>query len=261
MTGIDASHTARALGARPTDVPNGGARVLADDAVRLASLSPLPTVAATVSRAVAGTLPAAGGPGKSRVNCFTPGTLIATPRGAVAIEMLKPGDMVITRDNGPQEIRWTGRQHLAGPPLRLDNRLQPVLIRAGALGPGVPERDLQVSPNHRVLLLGEHPALKVAEAEVFVSARHLIGTRGIKRAAVAETTYLHVMCDRHEVVLSNGAWTESFQPSDHAVEGVSDRAREELFTLFPELADTGPTERFGAARPTFGAQAVRRIRA
>ncbi len=260
MTGIDGSDTAGARWATPTDAPDSGARALVGDAVRVASLPSSPAEA-TVSRAVSGPRPAAGRPGNTRVNCFTLGTAIATPRGAAAIETLVPGDMVITRDNGPQEIRWAGRQDLAGAPLRLDNRLLPVLIRAGALGPGVPERDLQVSPNHRVLLLGDHPALDVAEAEVFVSARHLIGTRGIERASVAKVTYLHVMCDRHEVVLSNGAWTESFQPSDEAVQGMSDRAREELFDVFPELADICPAERFGAARPTFGAQAVRGIRA
>ena len=261
MTGIDGRDAARAPGARPADVPGSGARVLARDSVRKASRPPSPADAATVSRAVAALLPAAGLSGNTRVNCFTPGTMIATPRGAVAVERLKPGDMVITRDNGPQEIRWAGRQHLAGAPLRLDTRLQPVTIRAGALGPGVPERDLQLSPNHRVLLLGDHPSLDVAEAEVFVSARHLIGTRGIERTTVTETCYLHFMCDRHEVVLSNGAWTESFQPSVDAMQGVSQRAREELFALFPELAATGPKERFGTARPIFGAQAVRRIRA
>ena len=182
-----------------------------------------------------------------RFNCFTPGTVIATPRGGVLVEALAPGDLMLTRDNGPQEVRWTGRKRLSGPPLRIDNRLQPVVIRAGALGAGVPERDLLVSPNHRVLLLGNHPGLDAAEAEVLVSARHLVGTRGIGRASLAQVSYLHFMCDRHEVVLSNGAWTESFQPGDDAWNGLAERAREELIELFPDLRRPGG-QRFAAAR-------------
>ena len=174
-----------------------------------------------------------------RVNCFTPGTLIATPRGETAIEALRPGNLVLTRDNGPQEISWIGERLIDGPLLRLHNRLQPVLIRAGVLGNGLPERDLVVSPNHRVLLTGDHPRLDAAEAEVLVSARHLVGTRGIEQARCEAVTYLHFTCDRHEVVLSNGAWTESFQPSAKALESVSEPARAELLDLFPDLRQAG----------------------
>ncbi len=193
------------------------------------------------------------------VNCFTPGTRISTPRGDVAVEALKPGDLVVTRDNGPQEIRWIGQKALKGPPLRFDNRLQPVRIRAGALGPNLPDHDLRLSPGHRVLLLGDHRTLDVAEAEVFVSARHLVGTRGIAQDAVSEVRYLHFMCDRHEVVLSNGVWTESFQPSESALEGVAEPSREEIFELFPELRGPTVPGGFGAARTTAPAHAIKKL--
>lgn len=205
--------------------------------------------------------PGAAGARHAKVNCFTSGTEIATPRGPTAIEALRPGDMVVTRDNGPQEIRWVGRRTVSGPALRLDPSLQPVRIRAGALGAGVPERDLEVSPNHRVLLLGDHPTLEAAEAEVFVSAHHLVGTRGIASVAAAEVTYLHFMCDRHEVVLSNGAWTESFRPSPSALQGVSERSREELFAIFPDLAGDMRAERIAPARPSFAVPQFGKLRA
>ena len=38
------------------------------------------------------------------VICFTPRTLIATPRGARPIETLKVGDLVMTRDHGMQPM-------------------------------------------------------------------------------------------------------------------------------------------------------------
>jgi len=46
------------------------------------------------------------------VVCYASGTLIRTFRGDVPIENLRVGDHVITRDNGPQQILWTGHKAL-----------------------------------------------------------------------------------------------------------------------------------------------------
>ncbi len=190
------------------------------------------------------------GQGAQRVNCFTPGALIDTPSGACPVEDLRPGDTVHTRDNGPQPVRWIGSRTLEGPVLRVANHLHPVVIRKNALGAGLPSRDLRLSPGHRLLLLGDHPLLDAGEAEVFVFAGHLAGTRGIFREAVTRVRYIHFLCDRHEVVRSHGIWTESFQPNAPALEGMSQSAREELLTLFPELGAAASGEGFAAARPT-----------
>jgi len=48
------------------------------------------------------------------IPCFTPGTVIATPQGERLVEDLRPGDRVITRDNGIQEIAWIGSKTLTG---------------------------------------------------------------------------------------------------------------------------------------------------
>ncbi|MCB1338384.1 MAG: Hint domain-containing protein [Maritimibacter sp.] len=196
-----------------------------------------------------------------RVNCFTPGTLISTPRGEVPIERIGVGDTIVTRDNGVQEVRWIGRKTLSGPALRFDTRLHPVRIRAGALGPDLPARDLCVSPNHRLLLVGEHPELDAGESEVFVSAKHLLGTRGVERVEPVEVTYLHLMFDRHEVVLSEGAWTESFHPTDEALDAAGEASRDELFELFPELRDAATRRTRRAARRTLAAGEAKRLRA
>jgi hypothetical protein len=62
------------------------------------------------------------------------------------------------------------------------------------------------------------------------------------------TTYIHFMFDRHEVVLSNGAWTESFQPGDYSLKGLGNAQRNEILELFPELKTTEGLEGFQAAR-------------
>jgi Ca2+-binding RTX toxin-like protein len=184
------------------------------------------------------------------IPCFTPGTLIATPRGEVAVEDLKAGDRVITRDNGIQQIRWAGRKDLGWHDLCANPHLKPVMIRQGSLGNGLPERDMMVSPNHRVLVANDRTALYFDEHEVLVSAKHLVASRGIDAVDSVGTSYLHFMFDRHEVVLSNGAWTESFQPGDYTLKGMGNAQRSEIFDLFPELKTAEGLEEYQAARRT-----------
>jgi len=184
------------------------------------------------------------------IPCFTPGTLVATPRGEVAVEDLKAGDRVITRDNGIQQIRWVGKRALNRVELAAAPHLRPVLIRAGSLGQGLPERDMLVSPNHRMLVANDRTALYFEEHEVLVAAKHLVDNKGIKPVEVLGTSYLHFMFDRHEVVLANGAWTESFQPGDQTLGGMGNAQRAEIFELFPDLKTPVGVESYGAARRT-----------
>lgn len=182
--------------------------------------------------------------------CFTPGTLIATPRGEVPVEQLRVGDKVVTRDNGLQEIRWMGAKHMGWHDFAANPHLRPVMVKAGSLGNGLPERDMMLSPNHRVLVANDRTALYFDEHEVLVAAKHLIGGAGIQPVASMGTTYIHFMCDQHEVVLSNGAWTESFQPGDYTLKGLGNAQRSELLELFPELKAPAGVDAYLAARKT-----------
>ena len=89
------------------------------------------------------------------IPCFTPGTTIATPKGERLVEELREVDRIITRDNGIQEIRWVGRKEMSGKSLVANPHLKPILVRAGSLGNGLPERDMLVSPNHRMLVASD----------------------------------------------------------------------------------------------------------
>ncbi|MEL6618389.1 MAG: tandem-95 repeat protein [Pseudomonadota bacterium] len=182
------------------------------------------------------------------IPCFTPGTRIATPTGERRVEDLQVGDRVITRDNGIQEIRWVGRRDMTGVELDAAEHLRPVLIREGALGKGLPERDMLVSPQHRVLMSGDKTMLYFDESEVLVAAKHLTHMDGIDVVDVSETTYIHVMFDQHEVILSDGSWTESFQPGDMTLGAMGEEQRSEILELFPELATAEGIEGYEAAR-------------
>jgi len=182
------------------------------------------------------------------IPCFTPGTAIATPRGERLVEELQVGDRIITRDNGIQEIRWVGRKDVSGRDLVGSPHLKPVMIKAGALGNGLPERDMLVSPNHRLLVANDRTQLYFEESEVLAAAKHLVGTAGIFELDVMTTSYIHFMFDRHEVVLSNGAWTESFQPGDYSLKGIGNAQRNEILELFPDLRSQAGLESYPSAR-------------
>ena len=180
--------------------------------------------------------------------CFTPGTRIATKRGEVLIQQLKVGDAVLTRDNGPQELRWIGRRNLHRAELACNTNYFPVLIRAGALGDGMPQRDMLVSPNHRMLVTSEVAEMMFGEREVLVAAKHLTGLNGVDVAPTDKVSYIHMMFDNHEVVLADGVWAESFQPGDHAMAGIKSEQREEILDLFPELIGAQGVTNYPAAR-------------
>ena len=184
------------------------------------------------------------------IPCFTPGTLIATPRGEVPVESLRAGDKIVTRDNGIQDIAWTGSKTLKWADLNANPHLQPVLVRQGSLGNGLPERDMMVSPNHRLLVANDRTALYFDEHEVLVAAKHLVGSKGVHTLDSMGTTYIHFMFAQHEVVLSNGAWTESFQPGDYTLKGMGNAQRSEILELFPDLKTVEGLADYTAARRT-----------
>lgn len=174
------------------------------------------------------------------VPCFTSGTMIATPDGLRAVESLQVGDLVMTADNGAQPIRWIKARKVHRWALSAAEKLRPVRIKAGALGAGCPETDLLVSQQHRMLVRSRIAERMFEEAEVLVAAKHLVGMEGIELAHdVTEVTYLHFLCDRHEVVFANGAPTESLYAGPVAMKALGEEAVAEILGLFPELGQMG----------------------
>ncbi|MGX9354277.1 Hint domain-containing protein [Roseobacteraceae bacterium S113] len=191
------------------------------------------------------------------VPCFTPGTLIKTQLGERPVESLRPGDKVLTRDNGFQTIRWVGTRKLSRAELAANPELQPVRIAADSLGPNMPEREMLVSPQHRMLLGNTQTELWFGEEEVLVAAVNMTELYGVDQMQMEEVTYVHILFDQHELVVSDNTWSESFQPGDMTLASMEHDQREELFALFPEL-QLGEAERhFPAARTTLKAHEAR----
>jgi hypothetical protein len=176
--------------------------------------------------------------------CFAAGTLIATPDGPRAVETLRPGMAVLTRDHGAQPLAWVGVTRVDAARLAALPAFRPVRIRADAFGPGRPVRDTCLSQQHRVLVTGWRAELLFGESEVLVAARHLVDD---DRVTIAHDpggiTYVHLMFDGHQVVEANGLAAESFLPGPQAVLALDQVLRDEILALFPELAEdaeTGP---------------------
>ena len=159
--------------------------------------------------------------------CFSAGTLIQTPRGERRIETLEKGDVVVTLDNGPQPIRWIGKKTV-----RATGPLAPIGFAKGVVGN---HRELLVSPQHRMLVQGYRAELLFGEPEVLVPAKSLVDDYHVTAHYGGMVTYVHMLFDQHEIVMANGAPSESFYPGESGLETLTDPARDELFQVFPEL--------------------------
>ncbi|MDT8856798.1 Hint domain-containing protein [Paracoccaceae bacterium Fryx2] len=168
--------------------------------------------------------------------CFTPGTRIATPDGARLIQSLRVGDRILTRDNGPQQVLWSGHRRMTGARLYAMPHLRPIRFRAGALGQGQPDEDLLVSPQHRMLVRGAAAQALFNTPEVLVAAEDLLNESTIVvDHALREVTYVHILLERHQIVFANGLETESFHPSNTALETVDPAQRRGLVELLPGI--------------------------
>lgn len=169
----------------------------------------------------------------TNVACFTRGALIDTVDGPVEVQDLRRGMRLRTWDNGDRPVRAVLRRRVDG-----SGALAPVHISAGALGN---DRDLIVSPAHRMLISDWRAQMLFGADEVLVSAANLARGDLIYRTPMPEVTYYHILMDRHEVIFAEGAPTESFHLTREAVEAAEYGDSEEGYVateiarLFPEL--------------------------
>lgn len=197
----------------------------------------------------------------SFMTCFTAGTRIETSHGPRRIETLRVGDLVVTRDHGAQPIRWIGMRALDARDLAANPNLRPIRIAKGSMGKGLPLRDLVVSPQHRMLVASRIATRMFGSQEVLVAAKHLLGFPGITIwEDCPSVTYWHFICDRHEIVLSEGAATESLYLGDQAFLALDHEHRREIADLFPNLfSRTGPAVPPDSARPLIRGREGRRL--
>ncbi len=187
----------------------------------------------------------------NQVPCFVAGTRIRTPDGGVPVERLRPGDLVMTRDNGAQPVSWVGSREVAA---RGD--YAPVRIVRNTIGN---HREVWVSPLHRVLVRDSLSELLFGDREVLVAARELVNGHSVQQVESESVTYVHVMFDEHQIIWSEGLETESFLPGPQMCNSFERDTMTEICELFPEL-DPESGEGYGpAARRTLRGYEARLI--
>ncbi|MBV7409476.1 Hint domain-containing protein [Maritimibacter sp. DP1N21-5] len=133
---------------------------------------------------------------------FTRGTRITMANGLqVPVEDLRPGDRVLTRDSGAQEVRWVGVQTV-----RAEGDFAPIHIAAGALNN---EGPLVVSPNHRLFIYQRLDALGAGQRELLVKAGLLVNGTTVTRLDGGFVDYVQVLFDAHEIIYAEGIAAES----------------------------------------------------
>jgi hypothetical protein len=169
--------------------------------------------------------------------CFCKGTLIATPAGDIPVEDIAVGADVLTADGRIATVRWHGCRRLSALDLLFKAKLRPICIQKGALGNGLPRRDLLVSPQHRILARSVVVSRMVEGSdEALLAAKHLVGLPGIGVTTDrGDVEYHHLMCDGHELLVAEGAITESLYPGPQALKSISPQQYEEILALFPEI--------------------------
>lgn len=170
--------------------------------------------------------------------CLVAGTRVETTDGMVKVEDLQPGMSVMGKDGRILTLRTVLHTDFNGRDIAENAKLAPVRIVAGALGNGLPARDLLVSRQHRMVVDAKAVAQMFDCDEVLVPAAKLLPLPGIYvDTTVLDVVYYHLVFDQHEIIFAEGAATESLYTGIEALRSISDDAREELLTMFPELAE------------------------
>lgn len=174
------------------------------------------------------------------ITCFVRGTLIETECGPIRVEDLRPGNKVLTADGKFKPLRLPMSRKISAKAIHTNPKLAPVRIMAGALGNGLPKRDLLVSRQHRMLVSSKVCQRMFGEPDVLVAAIRLTELPGIFVEPHPEAIeYFHLLFDCHEVVFAECAPSESFLLGKEALKSLSPDALEEILSLFPQLAQNG----------------------
>lgn len=165
------------------------------------------------------------------------GANVRTPCGPRRVELVRPGDLIVTRDNGLQAVRMVWSRELSGAQMAAFPDTAPIRLKPRALGPMMPQRDVCLAPDHRVLVPGYRIAGQQDTRCCLIEAKELAGASDaayVDRSADGLRCFTLVF-DTHQVFCINGLPVESFLPTASAVSNLSEDLRDALVRRFPQL--------------------------
>ncbi|MBB96249.1 MAG: hypothetical protein CML68_16860 [Rhodobacteraceae bacterium] len=161
---------------------------------------------------------------------FTRGTQITMATGRqIPIEQISPGDRVLTRDGGAQEVRWIGQTTV-----RALGEFAPIVVTKGTLNN---ENDLVVSPDHRLFIYQRTDRIGAGRADLLVPARHLVNDESIYVRTGGYVDYYQILFDRHHIIYAEGIAAESTLVNPRTRPALPSELVERLQTLLPRNDD------------------------
>ncbi len=169
------------------------------------------------------------------VPCFASGTLIETDTGPRPIESLRAGDMILTKDDGFQPLRFlvVRQQNFRDP--AASHKKQPIEFKPGSLGKGLPYNTLRVSPNHCMLWRDLQGREHLVPAKAFVDHPKVR-----QCCSVRKVTYCHLVFDKHQIVQTFGVWSESFLLGSWSRRRAAPQLQRALAYHAPDLHNSSP---------------------
>jgi hypothetical protein len=159
------------------------------------------------------------------VACYCRETRILTASGEVAVEDLKIGDLLITLSGERRAIKWIGKRSYSGRFANANRGVLPICFKAGSLDGRLPARDLWISPKHAMFIDG-----------VLIAAEQLVnGVSIVQAERVDMVEYFHIELDTHDIIIAEGAASETFV--DDASRAMFHNARE-FKSLYPHEVAT-----------------------
>lgn len=165
--------------------------------------------------------------------CFASDVMVESARGVVPVGAIMAGDCIRTLPRGQlKQVLWCGQFEVDSQELIRDPHSRPIRIFGHGAG------DLRVSRQHRVAL--SHPQLELlfGHASMFIPAHWLVD------AALAEVdtarqpvTYVHLMFERHEVLMAHGFAVESLLVGDMVKCSADQRMQHQLQAAYSNFRE------------------------
>lgn len=173
------------------------------------------------------------------------GSLISTEEGPIAVEDLRPGTRILTRDNGAQPLLWIGSMTLVPNTDNQSDRMGKLSrVTADSFGFGRPMPDLLLGPSARLLrrdavlisALGTSAAL--APITAFID-----GDTVLEITPATPVQVYHLAFEHHQIIFANGLEVESYHPGHRNDIQLNGQIRAMFLAMFPHiktLAEFGP---------------------